>query len=239
MQLTGNELHHLPAEFTRVNSFFAGSKMCLARGQPLAAIRKMLVIARALQAKGAKGGKAGHKGLPSRARAAEGTGLHVHLVMGNDKFLVGFKLPQHAVGRVFHAPVDVVGVKKVQEIMQRQVQDVGCLHAGSGKTGQGRLAPGCIAISQRRWPAGAFTGTGASATRRCGMHPAHSKVHTLAKVWNRLCLLSTAMMSHPASRKQLERMALPAQSSKNTGARVKDTGASGGEEQATTAWPTS
>ena len=176
MQLTGNELHHLPAEFTRVNSFFAGSKMCLARGQPLAAIRKMLVIARALQAKGAKGGKAGHKGLPSRARAAEGTGLHVHLVMGNDKFLVGFKLPQHAVGRVFHAPVDVVGVKKVQEIMQRQVQDVGCLHAGSGKTGQGRLAPGCIAISQRRWPAGAFTGTGASATRRCGMHPAHREL---------------------------------------------------------------
>ena len=56
---------------------------------------------------------------------------------------------------------------------------------------------------------------------------------------NRLCLLSTAMMSQPASRKQLERMALPAQSSKNMGAGVEDTGASGGEERVTAAWPTS
>ena len=70
-QLTGNELHHLPAEFTRVDSFFAGSKVCLARGQPLAAVRSMFVIARATQTKGAKAGKAGHKGLPSRAPKAQ------------------------------------------------------------------------------------------------------------------------------------------------------------------------
>ena len=89
--------------------------MCLARGQPLAAVRSMFVIARATQAKGAKAGKAGHKGLPSRAQAAEGAGLHVHLVMGNDKFLVGFKLPQQAVGRVFPRSSGCCGRQEIAE----------------------------------------------------------------------------------------------------------------------------